>query len=38
VSCLDLDELHQDLHLALGRLRQRLSLVQSFFEGAELAV
>lgn len=38
VSCLDLDQLHQELHLALGRLRQEPSLVPSFFEGAELAV
>jgi transposase len=37
VACLDLDQLHQELHLALGRLRQKPSLVQSFFEGAELA-
>jgi transposase len=38
VTCLDLDQLHQELHLALGRVRQKLRLVQSFFEGAELAV
>jgi transposase len=38
VSCLDLDQLHQELHLALGRLRQKPSLIPSFFEGAELAV
>jgi transposase len=38
VSCLDLDELHQELHLALGRLREKTSLLPSFFEGAELAV
>ncbi len=38
VSCLDLDELHQELHLALGRLREKTSLIPSFFEGAELAV
>jgi transposase len=37
VSCLDLDQLHQELHLALGRVRQKPSLVQSFVEGAELA-
>jgi transposase len=37
VSCLDLDQLHQELHLALGRLRQKRGLVQSFFAGAELA-
>ena len=38
LSCLDLDQLHLELHLALGRVRQKPSLVQSFFEGAELAV
>jgi transposase len=38
VSCLDLDRLHQEIHLALGRLRQKPNLVPSFFEGAELAV
>jgi transposase len=38
VSCLDLDQLHQELHLALGRLRLKSSLVRSFFEGAELAI
>ena len=38
VSCLDLDQLHQELHLALGRLRQKPSLIPSFFEGAELAL
>jgi transposase len=38
VSCLDLDQLHQELHLALGRLRQKPSLVQSFFAGAQMAV
>ena len=37
VSCLDLHQLHQELHLALGRLREKSSLVPSFFEGAELA-
>jgi hypothetical protein len=29
------DELHQELHLALGRSRQKPSLIRSFFEGAE---
>jgi transposase len=38
LSCLDLDQLHLELHLALGRVRQKLSLMQSFFEGAELAI
>jgi transposase len=38
LSCLDLDQLHLEFHLAVGRVRQRLSLMQSFFEGAELAI
>ena len=36
LTCLDLDQLHMELHLALGRVRQRRALVRSFFEGAEL--
>jgi transposase len=36
VVCLDLEELHLELHLAIGRLRQKPRLVQSFFEGAGL--
>jgi transposase len=38
LSCLDLEQLHLELHLALGRVRQKQSLMQSFFEGAELAI
>ena len=34
--CLDLEELHWELHLALGRLRQKAHLVRSFFAGAGL--
>jgi transposase len=36
LTCLDLEQLHMELHLALGRVRQRLSLVRSFFAGAGL--
>ena len=36
LACLDLEELHMEIHLALGRVRQRLALVRSFFEGAGL--
>jgi transposase len=36
--CRDLDELHQELDLAVGRLRQKAHLVQSFFAQAGLAV
>jgi len=35
-TCLDLEQLHMELHLALGRVRRRLALVRSFFEGAGL--
>jgi transposase len=38
LSCLDLDQLHLEFHLALGRVRQNPSLMRSFFEGAELAI
>ncbi len=38
LSCLDLEQLHLELHLALGRVRQKPSLMQSLFEGAELAI
>lgn len=34
--CLDLEELHQQFHLAIGRLRQKPHLVQSFFAQAGL--
>src|SRR5829696_8232719 len=37
LSCWDLDHLHLELHLALGRVRQKIGLIRSFFEGAELA-
>jgi len=36
LSCMDLDELHLELHLAIGRLRQRPHLIQRFFEAAGL--
>lgn len=36
LTCLDLEQLHMELHLALGRMRHRPNLVRSFFEGAEL--
>lgn len=34
--CLDLEELHLELHLAIGRLRRKPRLIPSFFEGAGL--
>ncbi len=36
--CRDLDELHQELDLAVGRLRQKPHLVRSFFAQARLAI
>jgi transposase len=33
-TCLDLEQLHQELHLALERVRQAAGLVHSFFEAA----
>jgi transposase len=38
LACLDLEQLHLEFHLALGRVRQKPRLMRSFFEGAELAV
>jgi transposase len=35
-TCLDLEELHLELHLAIGRVRQKPKLITTFFEGAEL--
>ena len=35
-ACLDLEELHQEFHLAIGRLRHKPHLVQSFFAQAGL--
>ena len=36
LTCLDLEQLHMELHLALGRVRQKPALIGSFFEGAGL--
>jgi transposase len=36
--CLDLEELHQEFYLALGRLRQKPHLVRSFFAQAGLVI
>jgi len=38
LACLDLEQLHMEFHLALGRTRQRPSLVSSFFAGAGLVL
>src|SRR5262245_1924667 len=34
VTCLDLEELHMQLHLAIARLRRKVDIVRSFFAGA----
>jgi transposase len=36
--CRDLDELHEQLDLAVGRLRQKPHLVRAFFEQAGLSL
>ena len=36
LACRDLEELHQEFHLAIGRLRQKSHLVRSFFAQAGL--
>jgi transposase len=36
LACLDLEQLHMELHLAIGRLRQKPHLLKSFFAAAEL--
>ena len=36
LSCMDLDELHLELHLAIGRLRQKPRLILKFFAAAGL--
>lgn len=38
LTCLDLDQLHLKLHLALGRIRQKPRLMPSFSEGANLDI
>lgn len=38
LACLDLEQLHMEFHLALGRIRQRPPLIRSFFAGAGLTL
>ena len=38
VTCVDLEELHLELHLAIGRLRQKFRLIRSFFGEAGLEI
>jgi transposase len=38
LACRDLEELHQEFHLALGRLRHKPRLIQSFFAQAGLEI
>jgi transposase len=37
-TCLDLEQLHMELHLAFDRVRQKPALIGSFFEGAGLGL
>jgi hypothetical protein len=38
VVCLDVEELHLELDLAIGRLRQKPEVIQGFFKAAGLAL
>lgn len=38
LACLDLEELHEEIHLALGRIRCKPRLPPTFFAGAKLAL
>jgi hypothetical protein len=38
ITCMDLDELHLELHLAIGRLRHKHHLIRSFFGEAGLEI
>src|SRR5258708_2855622 len=38
LTCLDLEELHLELHLAIGRLRQKPRVMQGFFSEAGLSL
>ena len=38
LSCMDMEELHLEFHLAIGRLRQKPHLMQSFFAAAGLSL
>jgi transposase len=38
LACMDLEELHLETHLAIGRMRRRPRLIQSFFAAAGLSL
>lgn len=38
ICCLNMNHLHQELNLAILRLRRKPALIQSFFDGAGLAL
>lgn len=38
LTCLDLEEVHQNFHLAIGRIRHRAGLVRAFFKSAGLTL
>jgi hypothetical protein len=38
LTCLDLEEVHQNFHWAIGRIRRKPGLVRSFFKSAGLSL
>jgi hypothetical protein len=36
LACLDLEQLHVEFHLAIGRVRREAKLIRAFFAGAGL--
>lgn len=38
LACMDMEELHLEVHLAIGRMRQKPRLIQSFFAAAGLSL
>jgi transposase len=38
LACMDLEELHLETHLAIGRMRRKPGLIQSFFAAAGLSL
>ena len=37
-TCVDLEELHMEFHIAIGHIRKKPKLMKSFFEGAKLYI
>lgn len=38
LSCMDMEELHLEFHLVIGRVRQKPHLIQSFFAATGLSL